>query len=110
MSEADETRLAPREGEEQPLPAEAAEPRSPASLLADVPLKVEVRLGTAQVPVREVLSLGPGSIVPLGKTPEDVVDLVVGDQVIARAELVVVEDSLGVRITEICERPTGAES
>jgi len=110
MSEADETGLARRDEGESPAPAEAAAPKSPASLLADVPLTVEVRLGTAEVPIREVLSLSPGSIVPLGKTPEDAVDLVVGGQVIARAELVIIEDSLGVRITEICERAAGGES
>lgn len=110
MSEADETGLAPREETESQVPAEAAEPKSPVSLLADVPLQVEVRLGKAEVPVREVLELTPGSVMPLGKGPEEAVDLVVGGQVIARAELVIVENSLGARITEICERPAGGES
>lgn len=70
-------------------------------LLLDVDLDLSVELGRANVPVREVLQLGSGSIVELNKLAGDPVDVLVNGRLIARGEVVVVDENFGVRITEI---------
>ena len=80
-----------------------AEPGAPGPVetLAEVPLRLEVRLGETTLLIRDVLSLGPGSVITLDKRPDHAVDLVAGDRLIARGEIVVVDGELGVRIVEI---------
>jgi flagellar motor switch protein FliN len=70
-------------------------------LLLDVDLDLSVELGRAAVPVREILHLGSGSIVELTKLAGDSVDVLVNGRLIARGEVVVVDENFGVRITEI---------
>ena len=70
-------------------------------LLLDVDLDLSVELGRANVPVREILQLGSGSIVELNKLAGDSVDVLVNGRLIARGEVVVVDENFGVRITEI---------
>lgn len=70
-------------------------------LILDVALQVRVELGSTQMTVEEVLALGPGSVVELDRLAGEPVDIVVNDRLIARGEVVVVEENFGVRITEI---------
>lgn len=70
-------------------------------LLADVELNLTVELGRTSISVREVLQLGAGSIVELHKLAGEPVDVLVNGKLIARGEVVVVEESFGVRLTEI---------
>jgi flagellar motor switch protein FliN/FliY len=56
--------------------------------------------------VAEVLKLGTGSIVELDRLAGGPVDLLVNDKLIARGEVVAVDDNFGVRITELIQRPT----
>lgn len=70
-------------------------------LLLDVDLNLTVELGRASVPVREILQLGPGSILELDKLAGDSVDIMVNGRLIARGEVVVVDENFGVRVTEI---------
>lgn len=79
------------------------EPRN-LDLLFDVPLTITVELGRAEKTVREILSLVPGSVVELNRLAGEAVDVLANGQLIARGEVVVVEDSFGVRITEIVSR------
>ena len=67
----------------------------------DVDLPLVVRFGVTSLPLRTLSSLGSGSVVDLNRAPEDPVDLLVGDRVIARGEVVVVDGQYGVRITEL---------
>jgi flagellar motor switch protein FliN/FliY len=53
------------------------------------------------MPIREVLALGPGSIVEVGRSIGEPVELLVNEKLIARGEVVVVEEKFGLRITEI---------
>lgn len=71
------------------------------SLLLDVNLRVSVELGRARLPVREVLNLAPGHVVELDKLAGDPVDILANGRLIAKGEVVVVDDQFGVRITEI---------
>jgi flagellar motor switch protein FliN/FliY len=76
----------------------------------DVDLPLVVRFGTTSLPLRTLSGLGAGSVVELNRAPDDPVDLLVGDRVIARGEVVVVDGQYGVRITELltAARPVAA--
>lgn len=73
-------------------------------LLLDVKLDLRVELGRAPIPVRDVLQLGAGSIVPLQKMSGEPVDVLVNGKLIARGEVVVVDENFGVRVTEMVNR------
>jgi flagellar motor switch protein FliN/FliY len=77
----------------------AANPES-LDILMDVPLHVSVELGRTRMPVKEVLSLQHGSVVELDRMAGEPVDVLVNDRLIARGEVVVIEDRFGIRITE----------
>ena len=70
-------------------------------LVLDVKVKVTVQLGSCQLPMREVLSLAPGAIIQLNQHASDPVGLYVNDKLVAYGEVVVVEDSFGIKITEL---------
>ncbi len=70
-------------------------------LIKDVPLHVSVELGRASMTVREILALGPSSVVQLDRLAGEPVDILVNDRLIAHGEVVIVDESFGVRITEI---------
>ena len=70
-------------------------------LLMDVPLHMTVELGRASMMVRDVLQLGNGSIIELDKLAGEPVDLLVNGKLIARAEVVVIDENFGVRVTDI---------
>jgi flagellar motor switch protein FliN len=70
-------------------------------VLMDVPLEISVELGRVKMIVREVLDLGTGSIVEVDKAAGEPVDVMVNGRLIAKGEVVVIEDNFGVRITEI---------
>lgn len=69
--------------------------------LLDVALQVRVELGSTQMTVEEVLALSLGSVVELDRLAGEPVDIVVNNRLLARGEVVVVEENFGVRITEI---------
>ena len=70
-------------------------------LVLDVKVRVTVQLGSCQLPMREVLALAPGAIIQLNQHASDPVGLYVNDKLIAYGEVVVVEDSFGIKITEL---------
>ena len=73
-------------------------------LLYDIPLEVSVELGRVNLPVRQVVELGKGSIVEIDKAAGDPVDVLVNGKKVAKGEVVVVEDNFAVRITEILSK------
>ncbi len=70
-------------------------------LLLDVPLDVTVELGRTRKKIREILDLGVGSVVELDKLAGESVDLLVNDNLIAKGEVVVIDENFGIRITTI---------
>jgi flagellar motor switch protein FliN/FliY len=70
-------------------------------LLLDVRVKLTVELGACQIPMRDVLQLNPGSVVKLEKAAQTPVDVYANQKLIARGEVVVVDDSYGIKITEL---------
>ena len=76
------------------------------NLLLDVGIPVSAEVGRAQMTLDEILSLAPGSIVPLDKRAEEPVDLRVNGKLVARGEVVLVDDVYGLRVTQILD-PSG---
>jgi flagellar motor switch protein FliN len=73
-------------------------------LLADVDLTVTVELGRVRMKLRDMLRLVEGSVVELNRVATAPVDVLVNGSVLARGEVVVVDDELGIRITELLRR------
>lgn len=72
-------------------------------LLLDVQIPVAVEVGAAKMSLDEILKLVPGSIVCLDKKAEEPVDLRVNGKLVARGEVVLVDDAYGLRITQIVD-------
>lgn len=72
-------------------------------ILSDVEMTVTAELGRAYMTVRELLALTPGSIVELDRVAGTPIDVLVNGTIVARGEVVVVDEEFGVRITEIVE-------
>lgn len=70
-------------------------------LLMHVPLRLSVEIGSCRISVAELMKLGTGSIVELDRAINHPVDLLVNDRPIARGEIVAVEESFGLQITEL---------
>lgn len=75
-------------------------------LLLDVLIPVTVEVGRAEMPLNTILDLCPGTIICLEKKAEEPVDLRVNGKLVARGEVVMVDDFYGIRVTQILD-PTG---
>lgn len=86
-----------------PLASEAARAAlSPGvELLVDVELEATLRFGCREMPLGEILELGPGDVVELDRHVSDPVDLIVGDKIVARGDVVLVNGNFGLRVTEV---------
>ncbi|MDR3331740.1 MAG: flagellar motor switch protein FliN, partial [Synergistaceae bacterium] len=73
-------------------------------LIVDIPVRVTVELGRTRKTIGEVLALGPGSVVELNKMAGEPVDVLVNGKLIARGEVVVIDESFGIRVTEVVSR------
>ncbi|MBO4997102.1 MAG: flagellar motor switch phosphatase FliY [Lachnospira sp.] len=70
-------------------------------LIMDVPLDVTVELGRTKKSIKEILEISPGTIIELDKLAGEPVDVIVNGKFVAKGEVVVIEESFGVRVTEI---------
>ncbi|MBD3217188.1 MAG: flagellar motor switch protein FliN [candidate division Zixibacteria bacterium] len=70
-------------------------------LLLDVNLPISIELGRTSMKIKEILSLGPGSVVELKKLAGEPVDLLVNNKIVAKGEVVVVDENFGLRITSL---------
>ena len=85
------------EGTETTVP----EARPNFELLLDIPLEVTVEIGRTRLAIRELLQLGPGSVIELQKLAGETLDVLVNGKPIARGEAVMVSDRFGVRLTDV---------
>ncbi len=69
--------------------------------ILDIPLKVTVELGRAKMAIREILQLAQGSVVELSKFAGEPLEVLVNEKLIARGEVVVVNEKFGIRLTDI---------
>lgn len=70
-------------------------------LLQDVRVNLRVELGSARMQVQDILRLGAGSVVPLDSLAGDPVNLYVNDRLVARGEILVVNDNFAIRVLEL---------
>ena len=70
-------------------------------LILDIPLSVTVELGRSKMLINDLLQLGQGSVVELTKLVGDPLEVLVNDKLVARGEVVVVNEKFGVRLTDI---------
>ena len=75
-------------------------------IVMDVKVSVTVQLGTAELPMKEVVELSPGAQIQLKQNAKDPVSLLVNGKLIAHGEVVVVDDKFGLKITEIVDSPS----
>ncbi len=72
-------------------------------IIKDVPLEVTVELGRTAKPISDILDFAPGTIIELDKVAGEPVDVLVNGKFVAKGEVVVIEESFGVRVTEIVQ-------
>ena len=73
----------------------------------DVPVQVSAVLGRAKMDVGDLLKLGPGTVLELDRKVGEAIDIYVNNRLVARGEVVLVEDKLGVTMTEIIKADQG---
>ena len=112
----DEVRVPKPAAQPAARPADAPAPPPPPglspgiNLLMDVELEVSLRFGSKELPLGEILDLGPGDVVQLDRNVADPVDLIVGDKIVACGEVVLVNGNFGLRVTEVASPRQRLES
>ncbi|MBY0470323.1 flagellar motor switch protein FliN [bacterium] len=86
---------APRPGGSPAAPVQSLD------FILDIPLKVTVELGRAKMAIRDILQLSQGSVIELSKFAGEPLEVLVNDKLIARGEVVVVNEKFGIRLTDI---------
>jgi len=71
------------------------------NLIMDVPLEVTVELGRTKKSIADILDFAPGTIIELDKIAGEPIDVLVNGKFVAKGEVVVIEESFGIRVTEI---------
>jgi len=71
------------------------------NLLMDVHMEMTVELGRTKKSIKEILGMGEGTVIELDKLAGEAVDVLVNGQLIAKGEVVVIDENFGVRVTEI---------
>jgi flagellar motor switch protein FliN/FliY len=79
----------------------SAPPRNTIDLLLDVELKLTAELGQTRLTIREILELGTGSIVELNRLAGEPVDITINNALIAKGEVVVVDEKFGIRVLDV---------
>ena len=89
-------------GASSPAHAQAPPSAGPKlDVILDIDLPLLVRFGRTEMPLRVLTALGPGSVIDLGRSPDDPVEIVISNQVVAHGEVVIVGGNYGVRITDV---------
>ena len=86
-------------------PPPSPRPEASLELLNNVTVNLRVELGGTRLPVRDILKLGPGSVVTLESLTGEPVNVFVNDRLVARGEVLVVDDNFAVRVTEVLSAP-----
>lgn len=85
------------------IPLSGDKPQGEHSLdcILDIPLKVSVELGRTKILVQDLLKLHKGSVVELTKLAGEALEILVNDKVVAKGEVIVVNEKFGIRLTDI---------
>lgn len=92
------------------MSAEEAARAEAMGLLCDIELDASLQFGSREMPLREVLELGPGDVIELDRHVAEPVDLVIGDRIVARGEVVIVSGNFALRVTEVATPQLRLES
>jgi len=88
--------------------------RSPArpdlAMVMDIPVRLTLEVGGSDMPIRDLLQLHQGAIVELDRQAGEPLDVLVNGTLIARGEVVVIEDKLGIRLTEVVSQAERLQS
>jgi flagellar motor switch protein FliN/FliY len=87
--------LSPGPQEERPSPSQTID------VIMDIDLPLVVRFGRTELPLKLLTALGPGSVIDLLQSPDEPVDVLIGNRVVARGEVVIVSGNYGVRIRDV---------
>ena len=115
---ADEAEVVEEVVEDNPQPAEAATTPQEVSIpntsamvqngedltleaVYDIPIEISVVLGRTSVPINDLLKMGSGAVIELERKIGEAVDVYVNGRIVARGEVVIVEDNIGITMTEI---------
>jgi flagellar motor switch protein FliN/FliY len=113
MSEENMNTTAPAAGQVDVHPAAPAPLREPAegasdvseevnlNMIMDIPVDVHVEIGRTSMPVREFLRLGIGSVLQLDRLVGESADLIINGKLIGRGDVVVVDETFGIRVSEL---------
>ncbi len=104
MSESDRSTHESADRDDNDESLSVSQPNRNLDTILRIPVSVQVVLGSAMMPVSNLLKLGRGAVIPLDHRVGEPVDIIVNGRVIARGEIVVIEDDvsrLGVSLTEI---------
>lgn len=88
----------------EPLPTRdrtAADDHRPLDFILDIPLEISVELGRTKMVINDLLQLGQGSVIELTKLAGEPLEILVNNKLVARGEVVVVNEKFGVRVTDI---------
>ncbi|HEV2709753.1 MAG TPA: FliM/FliN family flagellar motor switch protein [Edaphobacter sp.] len=95
---------------EQEMSASEAARAEALSFLCDIELDASLQFGSREMPLQEVLELGPGDVIELDRHVSEPVDLVIGDRIVARGDVVIVSGNFALRITEVAAPQLRLES
>ena len=70
-------------------------------IVLDIPLQVTVQIGSTRMLIRELLQLGQGSVIELNKLAGEPMEVLVNNKLVARGEVVVVNEKFGIRLTDV---------
>jgi flagellar motor switch protein FliN/FliY len=90
--------------------ATAPAPSQTLDVIMDIDLPLVVRFGRTEVPLRTLTALGPGSVIDLGRAPDEPVDVLISNRVVARGEVVIVAGNYGVRVQDVVSPAERARS
>lgn len=79
-------------------------------VIMDLELEISIQMGRTRMKVKDVLALSVGAIIELDKMVGEPMDIYANDRVIARGEVIVVDEDFGIRVTEIVNREEGREA
>lgn len=93
-----------------PKAAEGRQAPPNLDMVLDIRLVAKARLGRVEMPIGDILDLGPGSVIDVGHLVDEPIELLVNDKLVARGDVVIVEEKFGLRITEIVSQKERIES
>jgi flagellar motor switch protein FliN/FliY len=98
------------EVDKEQSPGTEAPPVSARDLLLEIELDATLQFGSRELALKDVLVLGPGDVLELNRNVSEPVDLVVGDRIVARGEVVIVEGNFALMVTAVAEPQLRLES